>query len=225
MKRTEVKGVAEKDIRALLAEESADVESRRPLRTKLHRSRRPVEPSQVYSIRLPVDRLEQLRSLAERFGMTPSALMRKWVTDRLRSDAVHEPAGTASREAGKPEGSWGSFESAVRAAVYKATAELRQAEDRGSGTGSPLRWTAERPPSIQVVGRDDEWSVEVSEYRQFGTYSSLAEAVDAAHGMSRTASIIVVPEESVAAQTDIEFSTPLLGHPTAKATRSRRRTP
>ncbi len=51
------------------------------------RPRPPKEPSQVYSVRIPVERLEQLRQAAERRRVTPSALLREWVVERLDSDA------------------------------------------------------------------------------------------------------------------------------------------
>jgi hypothetical protein len=46
----------------------------------------PRNPSQVYSIRIPVERLEQLRRIAERSGLAPSVLMRRWVIERLDRD-------------------------------------------------------------------------------------------------------------------------------------------
>jgi hypothetical protein len=49
--------------------------------------RRPAkDPSQVYSVRIPVGRLEQLRQRAAEKGIAPSALMRQWVTERLDAD-------------------------------------------------------------------------------------------------------------------------------------------
>src|ERR1700761_5912171 len=42
-----------------------------------HPSQRP--RSQVYSIRVPVDRLEQVRSLAKERGIAPTAMLRDWV--------------------------------------------------------------------------------------------------------------------------------------------------
>lgn len=41
------------------------------------------DPSQVYSVRIPVDRLEQLRRLAEDRGVAPTVLMRQFVLERL----------------------------------------------------------------------------------------------------------------------------------------------
>ena len=48
--------------------------------------RPPKQPSQVYSIRVPVERLEQLRNLAEQRHVAPSALIREWVLERLDSE-------------------------------------------------------------------------------------------------------------------------------------------
>ena len=46
----------------------------------------PVNPSQVYSIRIPVERLKQLRQRAEAESTTPSALMRSWIIERLERE-------------------------------------------------------------------------------------------------------------------------------------------
>lgn len=46
----------------------------------------PKDPSQVYSVRIPVSRLEQLRQRATEEGVAPSSLMRKWVIERLDAD-------------------------------------------------------------------------------------------------------------------------------------------
>jgi hypothetical protein len=45
--------------------------------------RRPKDPAQVYSLRVPVDRLDLVRQLAERENTTQAALLRKWVLERL----------------------------------------------------------------------------------------------------------------------------------------------
>jgi hypothetical protein len=53
------------------------------------RGRRPaVESSQVYSVRVPVERLEQLRRLAEQRGVAPTALMRQFVLERLDQEST-----------------------------------------------------------------------------------------------------------------------------------------
>jgi hypothetical protein len=46
----------------------------------------PKDPSQVYSVRIPVGRLAQLRQRAAEKGIAPSALMRQWVIERLEAD-------------------------------------------------------------------------------------------------------------------------------------------
>lgn len=43
----------------------------------------PHRPSQVYSVRIPVERIEELRRVARREGVGPTTLMRKWVVERL----------------------------------------------------------------------------------------------------------------------------------------------
>ena len=43
----------------------------------------PRRPSQVYSIRIPVERVEQLRTLAASQGTAPTQLIRQWVIERL----------------------------------------------------------------------------------------------------------------------------------------------
>jgi hypothetical protein len=50
------------------------------------RARTAVEPSQVYSVRVPTQLLQDLRQAAERRAMTPSALMRQWVIDKLAEE-------------------------------------------------------------------------------------------------------------------------------------------
>src|SRR5271165_6133563 len=43
----------------------------------------PKQPSQVYSVRIPVNRLEELRAVAAKQRLPPSALLREWVLERL----------------------------------------------------------------------------------------------------------------------------------------------
>ncbi len=43
----------------------------------------PREPSQVYSVRIPVEKLELLRRVAAEHHEAPSVLIRKWVLERL----------------------------------------------------------------------------------------------------------------------------------------------
>lgn len=50
-----------------------------------------VSPSQVYSVRIPVDRLEELRRVAEARGLAPSALLRSWFIERLDREKLLRP--------------------------------------------------------------------------------------------------------------------------------------
>lgn len=47
--------------------------------------------SQVYSVRIPVDRIEQLRLLAQARGTQPTAMIRDWVLARLDAE-LQSPA-------------------------------------------------------------------------------------------------------------------------------------
>jgi hypothetical protein len=77
-----------KDIGSLLAEEAEAAEEHRDDDVPLVRSRRPAkEPTQVYSLRVPVEKLEELRRLAEERHLTPSALMRSWIIERLEQES------------------------------------------------------------------------------------------------------------------------------------------
>jgi hypothetical protein len=72
------------DIARLLAEEAEVAEQTRDHSITYTRNRsRSKEPAQVYSLRVPVDRLEELRQVAAAQHLAPSALMRRWVLDRL----------------------------------------------------------------------------------------------------------------------------------------------
>lgn len=81
----------EKDLAAILREEAElfDAEDDDDVATQVWvRPAPPRDPSQVYSVRIPVTELEKLRLVAEHKGVTPSALMRTWVL--LRLDAEYE---------------------------------------------------------------------------------------------------------------------------------------
>ncbi len=58
---------------------------------QVHRSHgAPQSPSQVYSIRIPMEHLARLRAVADERGEAPSALMRQWVIDRLDDESAVE---------------------------------------------------------------------------------------------------------------------------------------
>jgi chemotaxis protein histidine kinase CheA len=91
------------------AEAQAEAEERGDIRPKPgQRGRKRAEdPSQVYTVRIPVSRLRRLRELAEELGIAPSALIRQWVIDRLDESSVQERQQTVSEGNGRaisPEG-------------------------------------------------------------------------------------------------------------------------
>lgn len=47
----------------------------------------PRQPSQVYSVRIPADKIELLRLVAAERGEQPTALIRRWVLERLEAVA------------------------------------------------------------------------------------------------------------------------------------------
>lgn len=77
------------------AEAEASEEHRDAPADYVRSTRRPRrDPSQVYSLRIPVQRLAELREVADANGVEPSVLMRQWVLDRL--DAENETRGHSS---------------------------------------------------------------------------------------------------------------------------------
>jgi hypothetical protein len=60
--------------------------------------RRPKDPVQVYSLRVPVDRLELVRQLAQQANTTQAALLRKWVLERLDQELARQTAVTPDHE-------------------------------------------------------------------------------------------------------------------------------
>jgi hypothetical protein len=94
------------DIKKLLAKEAEEAEERRERGdddAPLYRSERtPRDPAQVYSVRMPVERLGALRRVADDRSMTPSALLRQWVLERLdqeeQAQALEERVRRAVRD-------------------------------------------------------------------------------------------------------------------------------
>jgi hypothetical protein len=81
--------MADKTISEVLAEAAEEAEAGRDAQATYVRSKRSArDPSQVYSLRVPVRRLEELRRLAEDEGVEPSVLMRRWVLERLDEERV-----------------------------------------------------------------------------------------------------------------------------------------
>jgi hypothetical protein len=87
--------MTERNIEEVLALEAAEFEESRgrdePKRPLFRSKQLPRDPAQVYSVRMPVDRLEELRQAALVVGETPSGLMRRWVLERLDQEAENPP--------------------------------------------------------------------------------------------------------------------------------------
>lgn len=80
--------MTDRDLDEVLAAEAAEIEEMRErgdgLDRPLYRSKNPPrQPAQVYTLRMPIDRLEQLRQVADEQRESPSTLMRRWVLERL----------------------------------------------------------------------------------------------------------------------------------------------
>lgn len=77
------------DLAARLAAAVADVERDPDTEPNWVRHREPSKsPTAVYSVRIPVERIEELRELAASRGVQPTALIRAWVLAQL--DAARE---------------------------------------------------------------------------------------------------------------------------------------
>ena len=81
LRRVDAEAVEDDDLDAF-GVEAAEIAAERTRR----RVRRVA--SQVYSVRVPVDRLEDLRQLAAARGEAPTALMRQWVLERLDEETL-----------------------------------------------------------------------------------------------------------------------------------------
>jgi hypothetical protein len=70
---------------AVEAEERADSEERGEMAAAPGQRgrRRAADPSQVYTVRIPVSQLRKLREVADSLNVQPSALIRQWVIERL----------------------------------------------------------------------------------------------------------------------------------------------
>lgn len=84
--------MSEKDLATTLREEAALAEKEFDSDDDVWvRSRRPPKsPSMVYSVRIPVSRVEELRQVAADAGLDPSAMVRQWVLERLDSELSDE---------------------------------------------------------------------------------------------------------------------------------------
>ncbi|PSK99774.1 hypothetical protein CLV30_11777 [Haloactinopolyspora alba] len=88
-----------RDTEQILAEETEASEAGRDTEATYVQNRsRGKDPSLVYSVRMPVHRLEELRVLAEQNDMTPSALMRRFALEGLDRAADATPRVPETRD-------------------------------------------------------------------------------------------------------------------------------
>jgi len=74
----------DKELLGRVAAAAADAEAHRDAEFDWVRHEAPSKsPAAVYSVRIPVDRIEELRALAADRGVAPTALIRTWVIGRL----------------------------------------------------------------------------------------------------------------------------------------------
>ncbi len=82
---------------ATWAAEDAALEARAaaddPAGLVAHR-RPPTAPAQVYTVRIPVDRLAELRQVAAERAVPPSVLLRSWAIEQLDAERAGGPAGS-----------------------------------------------------------------------------------------------------------------------------------
>ncbi len=132
-------------VREILAREAAEAEARAEAEergdvkpTSGQRGRKRAEdPSQVYTVRIPVSRLRRLRELADGLGIAPSALIRQLVIERLDETGAQDqptmPEGEAQAiDAGRnglrlgPPRRHGTARTAVRVAEHRGGSQERR---------------------------------------------------------------------------------------------------
>ena len=77
--------MAATDLVNTLAKEAERMEKENDAPRRHVRSLAPKDPSQVYSIRIPVAKLASLRQLAAASGLAPTAMLRGWILERLEA--------------------------------------------------------------------------------------------------------------------------------------------
>ena len=107
---TDISETLRKEAELVEAEPEQDYPYRSP--------QKPRHPSQVYSLRIPPDRLEDLRTIADERGIPPATLLRQWVLERLDAEKSLSPEATAVRQA---------MVMAVTDALHRAAVETESA--------------------------------------------------------------------------------------------------
>jgi chemotaxis protein histidine kinase CheA len=93
-------------VRDMLAREAAEAKAAADAEERGERQpsagqrarRQAAEASQVYSVRIPVERLAQLRRLADERGVAPTVLLRQFVLERLDQETAPVLAHVEARD-------------------------------------------------------------------------------------------------------------------------------
>ena len=78
------------DVRRMLESEAAQAEEHRDEAPGTMFRARTAAPSNVYTLRMPADRIAELQEVATEQHEQPSALVRRWVLERLASERTHQ---------------------------------------------------------------------------------------------------------------------------------------
>lgn len=129
------------DIRAMLAREAdeaealAEAEDRGEIIPRPgQRARQPKDASQVYSLRLPADAIAQLKALGQQLDEAPTALLRRFVVERLALEASR-----AQREVDPLAAAVEELLPLLRARLTEAGAQAIQTPREPASLGSDSR--------------------------------------------------------------------------------------
>lgn len=123
------------DLESILSEEAELFEAVRDTPPKASTRIRPASgPSQIYSLRIPVDRIEELRVVAKGRGTTPSALVRQWILEKLDEEILLDDA---DAEALRP---FRELHKEIRRAIARAAVKIVEPRrQRGKTSGKSDR--------------------------------------------------------------------------------------
>ena len=130
-----------KDTPEILAAVTQRSEKNRDKEVRYVRVGRPPKPvaerGQVYSIRIPVGRLEQLRLLADAEDKQPAVLARDWILERLEEESGVQPARLdaarakhAARQASAPRPRLVARKAAAKKVAAKGSRARRRSRKR-----------------------------------------------------------------------------------------------
>lgn len=94
-----------KDLNEILASEAARMDAQGQHERGYSKIDPAKEPSQVYSVRIPVAHIERLRMIARERSQAPSTLLREWVLEQLAVEearsALEGPGGQSGQKGGE----------------------------------------------------------------------------------------------------------------------------